>query len=120
MSIGNILKSLRMERNLTQAQLANKLNIGQATIAGYENDTREPRLSCLIEYANFFECSIDFLVGREDDFGNILTPPTRIYLSAKSEELVEIFNALPPEHQKQILEYTRYYGAQNGINVSKK
>ena len=40
MNICDTLKSLRLERNLTQYELAKRLNIGQATIAGYESGAR--------------------------------------------------------------------------------
>ena len=115
MNIGTILKELRIERNLTQYELANALKIGQATIAGYENNTREPRINILNAYANFFECSIDFLVGREDDFGNILIPfayqknDSTAELSPDGKELLDIYNALAPEYKAQILEYARYF-----------
>ena len=69
--IPTILKDLRKNRNLTQFQLSQALKIGQATIAGYENGSREPHINSLIAYANFFECSVDYLLGREDYFGNI-------------------------------------------------
>lgn len=124
MNIGNTLKSLRTEKKLTQFQLAQALNIGQATIAGYENNTREPRLNCLIEYANFFECSLDYLVGREDDFGNILIPPTKqkketAELTPDGKELIEIFNSLEKEYRVQILEYARYFAQRRGIKTKK-
>ena len=71
MSICEILKALRTENGLTQNELAKKLNIGQATIACYENGQREPLISNLIAYADYFECSLDYIAGRADDFGNI-------------------------------------------------
>lgn len=71
MGIGEILKNLRKENGLTQEQLAERLKIGQATIACYENGKREPNISNLIAYADYFECSLDFIAGRCDDFGNI-------------------------------------------------
>ena len=63
--IPNILKDLRKNQNLTQFQLSQALKIGQATIAGYENGSREPHINSLIAYANFFECSVDYLLGRK-------------------------------------------------------
>lgn len=53
--IPTILKDLRKNRNLTQFQLSQALKIGQATIAGYENGSREPHINSLIAYANFKE-----------------------------------------------------------------
>lgn len=77
MNIANILKELRTEAHLTQTELSSRLNIGQATIACYENGQREPHLSILLAYADFFECSIDYLVGRTDDIGNIVINKNR-------------------------------------------
>lgn len=72
MSIGEILKALRKDNNLTQQELAERLKIGQATIACYENGQREPGLSGLLAYADFFECTLDFITGRTDDMGNVV------------------------------------------------
>lgn len=72
MNVGKNLKQLRKENNLTQEELAERLKIGQATIACYENGQREPALSSLVAYADFFECTLDFLAGRTDDMGNVV------------------------------------------------
>lgn len=72
MYLSEILKKLRMQSNLTQKQLGDRLGIGQTTIACYENGTREPHVESLIAYADLFDCSVDYLVGRSDDFGNPL------------------------------------------------
>lgn len=64
MSIGNNLKKLRLNNKLTQMQLSQKLGIGQTTIAAYENGVHIPQISSLIAYANYFNCSLDYLVGR--------------------------------------------------------
>ena len=72
MSIGEILKALRKDNNLTQQELAERLKIGQATIACYENGQREPSVSSLLAYADFFECTLDFITGRTDDMGNVV------------------------------------------------
>ncbi len=73
MEISEILKGLRKDSGLTQTQLAEKLHIGQATIACYENGSREPHIINLLAYADFFECSVDYLLGRTDEFGNLIT-----------------------------------------------
>ena len=63
---------MRIENGLTRQELNERLGIGQATIACYENGQRDPQIQILIAYADYFECSLDFLVGRTDDFGNII------------------------------------------------
>lgn len=65
----NRLKELRLERGLSQQQLANQIETTQSNIGRWENGINEPTASQLIKLANYFDCTIDFLVGRVDDFG---------------------------------------------------
>ncbi|MBZ8120543.1 helix-turn-helix domain-containing protein [Bacillus thuringiensis] len=60
------LKELRESRGLSQEELAAKLNIPRSSITHYENsDDRLPRKSRLLEIANFFSVSVDFLLSEE-------------------------------------------------------
>ncbi len=59
----NNLKLLRQEKGIGQVELAKKLGVSKGIISLWENGLREPSMSSLIEIANFFNVSIDFLVG---------------------------------------------------------
>ena len=59
-----VLKELRQERNLTQAQIAKKLSITQATYGRYEIGDIEPKISTIIFLADFYGVSTDYLLGR--------------------------------------------------------
>ena len=85
MKTGEILKSLRLESNLTQKELAEKLGIGQSTIVGYERGDRETIATNLIKYANFFNVSTDYLLGRTDDLGNVTAMPSAVPALAVDE-----------------------------------
>lgn len=61
------LKELRIERSLTQDQLAIKLDIPSATIRRLEASNSIPRRDRLILLANFFNVSTDYLLGETDD-----------------------------------------------------
>lgn len=63
------LKELRLEKGLSQQQLARQIETTQSNIGRWENGINEPSASQLIKLADYFGCTIDFLVGREDDFG---------------------------------------------------
>lgn len=102
MELSETLKTLRLEANLTQYQLARKINIGQSTIVGYEKGEREATLTNLIRYADFFNVSIDFLVGRENDFGNIVIKKEAPQLSAEELEIIENYRKLNPSGKKLI------------------
>lgn len=61
------LKQLRESKGLSQLQLALKLGLNQNTVSRYENGQREADYQTLIMFADFFDVSIDYLIGRTDD-----------------------------------------------------
>lgn len=61
----NRMASLRKERGLTQEVAAKRLKIARSTFANYENGVREPDNETLKQIADFYEVSIDYLLGRE-------------------------------------------------------
>lgn len=60
------LKYLRIERNLTQRELADLLFLERSTIAGYETKNKEPDLNTVIKIATILEVSTDYLLGLSD------------------------------------------------------
>ena len=63
---GAILKELREEKNLSQLQLSRLVDISQSSIARYELNQAEPRLSDIRKLAIFFGVTADYLVGKEE------------------------------------------------------
>ncbi len=61
------LKELRESRNMYQKELAYELNVTVQTISGWEIDRTTPDYETLIKIANFFNVSIDFLLGNEEN-----------------------------------------------------
>lgn len=59
---GKRIKQLRQEMNLSQEQLAEKLNVSQNMIAKIECGLRRPSIDFLIELAEFFEISLHYIV----------------------------------------------------------
>ncbi len=57
------LKKLRREKNLSQKELGNKLGLAESTIGMYEQGKRQPDYETLLKIADFFEVSLDFLLG---------------------------------------------------------
>ncbi len=58
---------LRKEINLSQKELADKLELNKSQITSYELGDRTPPIDNLIKIANFFNVSLDFLVGLNDE-----------------------------------------------------
>jgi len=62
----NRIKELRKEKKLTQMQLAEQLGINQTAISKWEADKTVPETGTLITLSEFFNVSIDYLLGRSD------------------------------------------------------
>ncbi len=124
MNIATALKDLRLEANLTQKELAKKLNIGQSTIAQYEKGEREPTVHNLTLYCDFFGVTVDYLLGREDDTpANVHTPTTSEHTEAE-RELLTLFRELSPYLQELTLQTARSWAGKAGkpseVNIQKK
>lgn len=63
----NKLKELRKSHNITQKQLAQEIGASERGIQNYELGNRIPTCEILIALANYFNVSIDYLVGRTDN-----------------------------------------------------
>ena len=61
--VGDKLRELRTARNMTQAELADRLNITKSTVSAYENGARLPSYDVLIRAARLFRTSTDNLLG---------------------------------------------------------
>lgn len=60
------IKSLRLQHNLTQNDLAEKIKVNKQTISQYERGVRRPDFDTLNELCDFFNVSSDFLLGKSD------------------------------------------------------
>lgn len=107
MSISERLKAVRVDHDLTQKQLSDRLNIGQATIACYENGSRDPHIFSLIAYADFFECSLDYLVGRSDEIGKVFIGESgnKVYVSDDERQLLETYRKLNKSDRTKLTGY---------------
>ena len=63
--IGKILLDLRRSKGLSAAAVAEKLGIKTRTYSSYENEEREPNISTIIKLADYYNCTTDYLLGRD-------------------------------------------------------
>lgn len=61
------LKSIRVEKNLTQKQVAHALGLSTIAIQNYENDRRKPTYDVLVALADYFNVSMDYIAERTDN-----------------------------------------------------
>lgn len=67
MKLAERMKNLRLEKNLRQEDAAKELGMSMSTYCRYEYGKREPTASALWRMADFYNVSIDYVVGRTDE-----------------------------------------------------
>ena len=66
--IGKRIKELRIEKNVTQKELAKSLNLTQDSISLWENNKRIPDTMYIILLCNYFNVSADYLLGLKNEY----------------------------------------------------
>lgn len=89
--LGNKIKELRKSRGLSQIEFAKQLNVATGTVGNWEVDTRQPDYATLIRIADFFNVSVDYLLSREDYYGNPYRKEENAVPAAPASSLEENF-----------------------------
>lgn len=61
------LKELRTKRRWTIEEVAEKIDVGRSTYAGYETEDRKPPIQNLIKLSKLFDVSVDYILGLTDE-----------------------------------------------------
>lgn len=64
---GRKLKELRLEKNINQSDLGRIIGISPSTVGMYEREQRFPDKDILLKIADYFEVTVDYLLGRTDE-----------------------------------------------------
>lgn len=98
MEFGEILKSLREEKQLSRDDLSKDLAISYSAISKYETNVRFPDKETLTKIADYFNVSVDYLLGR--------TSIRNFEESTIATHRTDGYDVdLPPEAQKQLKDY---------------
>lgn len=124
----NRLKYLREEQGLSQAEFANKIGLSQQSISLYEKEDRKPSQEVLECLADFFNVSIDYLLGKSNIRKQIVYDdvPTKIPVVGKisaglpilATENIESYEYAPSIYIKEGFEY--FYLRVNGDSMNLK
>lgn len=87
------LKFLRTKQNLSQQELANILHVSQQSIYKYENGITTPDVNTLIDMADYFHTSIDYLVGYST-IPHKIEPVTETSLNKQELAVIENYRKL--------------------------
>ena len=84
--ISSKLRSLRIEKNLKQAQVAEKVGVNKSAISAYENDLRQPSYDVLVKLAKLYKVSVDYLLG--------MKPARTLDVSELTDEEIAVLDSL--------------------------
>lgn len=96
-TFGDRFKKLRLSRNLTQEQLAEELNerynysFTKATISQYENNKRMPEMSAIMNIADYFKTSLDYLFCND---GYVLKEMSGTYIDDDDLNCIDLQDTL--------------------------
>lgn len=100
MDFSQRLKVLRNMNNKTQEDLAKYLGVSRPTIAGYETKGKQPSFETLFKIAEYFDVSIDYLLGKTD-----IKEPIDDVIEKKELDVFNQIHNLSPESQKDLKKY---------------
>ena len=92
--ISKTLREIRNSFGLTQKELSEKIGVKSYIIANWEINRSAPSISDLIKLADFYQVSVDYLIGREDDFGNAVSTTVYEQLPKDERKLIEQYRSL--------------------------
>ena len=94
MSFGEVLRNLLEEKDITQKQLADNLNVGASTLGNYIQNIREPDFEMLKCLATYFRVSTDYLLEYKSNLN----------ISNQEDELLRVFRTLTKDQQEFLIE----------------
>ena len=91
-SFGKTLKTLRNSRNISATKLSEDLNIHRGSLSNWETGRRTPDSEMLLKIANYFNVSVDYLLGNDTDDTDLfnLKGDVRFLKKVKDNEMVKI------------------------------
>ena len=93
------LSEIRRQEGVTQKQLANALNVSSGNLCDWEKGRTEPDIERLIKLADYFDVSIDVLVGRETSIKGDSEPSTL------KRRLLACYNKMSDKEKETLVEF---------------
>lgn len=112
-TLGDNLRNAREEKNLTQIDVSRKTGINNKTISNYENDVSSPDPDTLKLFADIYETSVDYLLGRKISKNGKETETNR------SSVCIDV-SGLPEEAVAKVEEYIELLKLKYGRQKHKK
>lgn len=96
------LKNLILQSEKLQTNICKEMNISKQKLTNWKSGYTEPNLNDLTMLANYFDVTVDFLIGRTDDFGVNTAAPMSDGLSSEERKLIAIYKSLSPDMRETL------------------
>ncbi len=102
------LKELRISAGISQQKLADVILVSQQSVNKYENHDIEPDINTLIKIADYFDVSVDYLIGRSNSESS---PCQSTYkdISANEFNLIKMFRKLTKKQKELVTNIIESY-----------
>ena len=106
------IKKLRRQNRETQQRMADRLGVSQRTVASWEGGDRMPTYETLLQIANLYQVSTDYLLGREFYQHQVTLP------SGKSVTILSTEERPPAGEERALLEQTMFSALDEDLAAS--
>ena len=107
MDLGSRLKLLRESNKLKQEDITKKFSLSGSAYSQYENNKRRPTYELLLKFADFYDVSLDYLLGRIDTHYPV--SPKKMGRYTEDElSVIYMLHEMDEEHQKSVRDYVQF------------
>ena len=89
-TFGERLRDLRVERHMTQDDIAKIFGIDRSTVSQWEDDQNRPRFDTLIELSRLYNVTLDYLMCQENEDANFLLNEVLVVMERRAYTVSEI------------------------------
>ena len=111
MKFCEILPELRKNKKIKQKELASLLGFSTNLVCEWEKGRSNPNIETLIKLADIFNCTVDYLIGRENENGAIIVDSENF--TQEELQLIENFRAMDKTQKNAILVTARNFAGKN-------
>lgn len=112
---GQRLKELRLKFDEQQKEIAEQFNVSRGMVSQWEQGKHYPEASKLIEIAEYFKVSIDYLMGLEKENRISKTDPNNS-LTDEEKEIIDMYRKLPPDLKRVIFATEKQFAQEQEEN----
>lgn len=120
MEFGEFLAKLRKERGILQKELANYLNVTVATISNYEKGVHSPDIYTLVQIADFFDVSTDYLLQRTECKTAISTLNAKLSANYTLNDLLNLALELDRHNRMALVDYSELLSMRNTLTHNRR